>query len=403
MLQSLRTRYYRTFHRTMKTIGAILPFPQPTLLTGAGSVAKLAENLAVRGHKHVLVVSDQVLVELGLVQGLLDALDQHGVKHSLFADVQPNPSIANVEAGRDVYRRQRCDAVVALGGGSPMDCAKIIAARLGNPLLSVRAMKGLFRVVLPIPPIFCVPTTAGTGSETTIAAVISDPEHHRKFAISDLKLMPKIAVLDPTLMVGLPAHITAATGMDALTHAVEAYIGINGTVFTDEKSEDCVRLVFASLERAVRDGADLEARSDMAMASFYGGAAFTRVYVGYVHAIAHQLGGLYGVPHGLANAVVLPVVLDFCFLEAKAKLAALARVGGVATASDSDEAAARAFVDEVRRLNRATGIPEHIAELREADIPLIAQRALTEAHPEYPVPRIMTRGECEGLVRQLLG
>ena len=190
--------------------------------------------------------------------------------------------------------------------------------------------------------------------------------------------------------------------MDALTHAVEAYIGINGTAYTDEKSEACTRLVFDSLEKAYNDGTDIKARTDMALASFYGGAAFTRVYVGYVHAIAHNMGGLYGVPHGLANAIILPHVLEFSRQAAQVKLAALAVAGGIGTQDQSEEELSRLFIDKVKSLNEAMGIPSTIEQLKEEDIPLIAKRALEEAHPEYPVPRIMTLGECEGLVRGLL-
>lgn len=402
MLWSLKKRAYRVNHRVMKTVSAVMPFPQPVVLSGPGSVQKLAENIRIRGLEHVLVVTDRVLLELGLVDGLRQALEANGVRHTVFADVQPNPTIENVEAGRAVYRQGGCDAIVGFGGGSPMDCAKIIGARVGNPFMSVRMMKGLFKVFLPIPPLFCVATTAGTGSETTIVGVITDAETHQKFAISDLKLMPKIAVLDPTLMVGLPPHITSSTGMDALTHAVEAFIGLNGNPYTDEKALEATRLVIANLERAYRDGSDLEARENMALASFYGGAAFTRVYVGYVHAIAHNMGGMYGVPHGLANAIILPLVLEFCRADAQPKLAALARAGGLGAPSQSEEALSHAFIERVKSMNQAMDIPSTIAELREDDIPLIARRALDEAHPEYPVPTIMTLGECETLIRRLL-
>jgi alcohol dehydrogenase len=400
MLWSMKKLGYRSFHRVMKTVGVVMPFPVPTVLSGPESLEELARQLAQRGHERVLVVTDEVLVKLGLVKRLLDALDDQGVAHTIFDTVPPNPSIEVVEQGRAVYLEAGCDAVVGFGGGSPMDAAKIIAARVGNGWLSVRGMKGLFKVVLPIPPIYCVPTTAGTGSETTVTAVISDKQRQLKFAISDLKLVPKIAVLDPTLMVGLPHHITAATGMDALTHAVEAFIGLNGNRFTDEMALEATELVFTWLERAYAQGDDLEAREKMARASFCGGAAFTRVYVGYVHAIAHQLGGLYGVPHGLANAIVLPVVLDACQVEAQPKLAALARAAKLE--GDSEQALARAFIAEVRRMNQAMGIPATVKELREQDVGEITRRALSEAHPEYPVPRLMDHAELEGVVRSLL-
>ncbi len=393
---------YRAFQRVMKTAARVLPFPIPAVLSGPGSVRQLPENIRARGLQKVLVVTDPVLVELGLHQGLLDALAAHGLSYVVFDEVQPNPTIDNVEAGRAFYRQNGCDAIVGFGGGSPIDCAKIIGARVANPFLPVRAMKGLFKVVLPIPPFFAVPTTAGTGSETTVVGVITDVRSHRKFAINDLKLVPKVAVLDPELTVGLPPPITAATGMDALTHAVEAYIGVSGNAYTDHMAERATALIFQHLEVAFRDGQNLEARQQMLLASFYAGAAFTRAYVGYVHAIAHNLGGLYGVPHGLANAVVLPHVLRFSRRDAQAKLAGLARAGGIAEPGESDEALSHQFIDHVEQMNERMGIPTTIAELQAKDIPLIARRAIAEGNPEYPVPTIMTRQQCEALVQKLL-
>lgn len=402
MLWTLKKTLYRTQQRVMKETAKVLPFPVPVLLTGPGSVKQLAENVSIRGLRHVLVVTDKVLMGIGLPRPLLESLDAKGISYTVFDDVQPNPTIENVEAGVRVYREHGCDAIVAIGGGSPMDCAKIIGARVANPYLPVRWMKGLFKVVLPIPPFFCVPTTAGTGSETTVVAVITDASTHEKFAINDLKLIPKIAVLDPELMVGLPPHITAATGMDALTHAVEAYIGLNGNPFTDHNAEKATRLIFENLEEVYGNGSNLEARYSMALASYCAGAAFTRAYVGYVHAIAHNMGGLYGVPHGLANAIILPHVLKFCRVEAEHKLASLAIAGGIGEVGEPEAALADRFIERVEQMNQRMGIPTTIAELRAEDIPLIVDRALAEAHPDYPVPRIMTRDECDTLVRRLL-
>ena len=299
MIWTLKKGMYRAQHRAMKMVSMIVPFPVPALLIGSGSIKNLAENIKVRGVRHVLVVTDKVLMDLKLPESLLESLKDHGIRYTVYDNVQPNPTIENVENGRKVYQKNNCDGIIGFGGGSAMDCAKIIGARVANPYISVRRMKGMFKVFLPIPPFFCVPTTAGTGSETTVAAVISDPATHEKFAISDLKLIPKIAVLDPALMVGLPPHITAATGMDALTHAVEAYIGLNGSKFTDEHAKNATLLIFENLEKAYKNGSDLEARENMALASFYAGSAFTRAYVGYVHAIAHNMGGICtGCPTG---------------------------------------------------------------------------------------------------------
>ncbi len=402
MFWRLKKARYRAQQRVMKLTAKVVPFPTPGLLTGPGSVKQLAENISVRGLKRILVVTDKVLMELGLPESLLQSLDERNIAYAIYDDVQPNPTIENVEQGVRVYREQGCDGIIGFGGGSPIDCAKIIGARVANPYLSVRRMKGLFRVVLPIPPFFCVPTTAGTGSEATVVAVITDADDHQKFAINDIKLIPKVAVLDPELMVGLPPHITAATGMDALTHAVEAYIGLNGNSFTDANAEKATRLIFENIEEAYDKGSNLEARYAMALASYCAGAAFTRAYVGYVHAIAHNMGGLYGVPHGLANAIILPHVLSFSRKEAEEKLADLAVVAGLGEHSDPEDELALKFIERIEDMNRRMGIPTTIAELQEQDIPLIAERALDEAHPDYPVPRIMTRRECEELVRQLL-
>src|SRR6056297_2263934 len=355
MIWTLKKKAYRAQHGVMKVVAGVFPFPVPALLTGPGSVGQLAENIKIRGLKHVLVVTDRILMDLKLPEGLLSALSENGVEYTIFDEVKPNPTIENVEEGRKLYKENKCDGIIGFGGGSPIDCAKIIGARISNPYLSVRRMKGMFRVFLPIPPFFAVPTTAGTGSETTIAAVISDPDTHEKFAINDFKLIPKIAVLDPELMVGLPPHITAATGMDALTHAVEAYIGVNGNQFTDENAENATALIFENLEEAYKNGSNIEARNNMALASFYAGSAFTRAYVGYVHAIAHTLGGLYGVAHGLANAVILPYVLEFCREDAEEKLARLALAGGLGGNGESDEALSHAFIEKNKTQNKNNG------------------------------------------------
>jgi len=386
----------------MKIISLVIPFPTPTLLIGAGSIKQLAENIRTRGCKNILLVSDKVLMELKLADGLLESLKKNEINYVIYDEVKANPTIENIENGREIYRKNKCDGIIAFGGGSPIDCAKVIGARISNPYLSVRAMKGLFRVFLPIPPFFCVPTTAGTGSEATVAAVITDASTHKKFIISDLKLIPKVAVLDPELMVGLPPDLTSTTGMDALTHAVEAYIGLNGSAFTDKNAENATKLIFDNLEEAYQNGFNLDARENMALASFYAGAAFTRAYVGYVHAIAHTMGGLYGVAHGLANAIILPYILDFCREEAEEKLASLAIAGGIGSRSESNEILSYGFIEKIKTMNQKMEIPSFVKELQAKDIPLIAKRVLDEAHPDYPVPRIMTLGECEALLKKLL-
>ncbi|MBF0101329.1 MAG: iron-containing alcohol dehydrogenase [Desulfobacterales bacterium] len=402
MLWTLKKQAYRVFHKSMKYGAMIIPFPVPELLTGAGSVKKLAERLKKDGLKKPLVVTDKVLMGLKLPESLLKSLEDNSIQYQVFDEVEPNPTINTIEKGLQQYKSNNCDSIIAFGGGSPIDCAKIIGARVVNPNRSIQKMRGLAKIWKSLPPFYAIPTTAGTGSETTLAAVVTDSDTHEKYAITALPLVPKLAVLDPELMLGLPPHITSTTGMDALTHAVEAYIGLNGNQFTDKNAEDATKLIFENLEKVYQNGSDIDARNNMALASFYAGTAFTRAYVGYVHAIAHNMGGLYGVPHGLANAIILPHVLDFCQKEAEEKLAKLAVVGGLGNAGESKDVLAQKFIDKIKTMNKNMNIPICIKELQENDIPLIAKRALYEAHPHYPVPRIMTQKECEELIRKLL-
>jgi alcohol dehydrogenase len=398
----LKKTTFRVIQKGMKVAAMVLPFRVPVILTGPGSVKTLVDNIKARGLNNILVVTDKVLMDLKLLDGLQATLKASDIQYVIFDDVQPNPTIENVEAGREMYKQNKCKAIIGFGGGSPIDCAKAIGARVRNPYLPVRFMGGLFRVLIPIPPFFCIPTTAGTGSETTIAAVITNAKTHEKFTILDPKLVPRIAVLDPELMVGLPPFITATTGMDALTHAVEAYINQNGTAYTDENALLATRLIFENLEKAYSDGSNLEVRNNMSLASFYAGIAFTRDSVGYVHAIAHRLGGLYGVPHGLANAVVLPYVLEYSRKEAEKKLSKLAIAGGIGSEGEPNEELSHRFIDNVKSMNAKMNIPTYIEELKESDIPLIVKRAFKEAHPLYPVPRIMMPQDCADLVRKLL-
>ncbi len=393
---------YRAYQGVLRAASYLMDFSPPELIEGPGAIGRLPAFIKGKGFGRVLVVTDKGLRSLGLLDGFLAGLEASGVAYAIYDGVQANPTIANIEEALALYRAERCEALVAFGGGSPMDCAKAAGARFANPGKTVRQLRGLLKVTRKPPVLFAVPTTAGTGSETTVAAVVTDPETHDKYAISDPKLLPRYAVLDPELTLKLPPRITAPTGMDALTHAVEAYVGRANTRETRARAEEAVRLVFANLEKAYKNGSDLEARGAMLRASFCGGFAFTRAYVGYVHAIAHKLGGLYGLPHGLANATVLPHVLDWYGDAAAPALARLARIAGVAEPGTPPKEAARAFVAEIRAMNARMGIPEGFAEIRDEDVPAIVRSALREANPTYPVPRIMDAAACEAVVRGLM-
>ena len=397
----LKKAYYRSFQKIMKYAMFLFDWSEPELLEGPGAVRRLPALIKSKGIQKVLVVTDKGLMGLNLLDGLFQALQDAGVDYAVFDGVQPNPTIDNIEDARAMYLENGCQAVVAFGGGSPMDCAKAAAARVTNPKTSVRKMRGTLRVFHKPALLFAVPTTAGTGSETTVAAVVTDPSTHEKNAINDPKLRPKYAVLDPELTVGLPPHITSTTGMDALTHAVEAYIGKSNVRSTEAYAEKAVKLIFGNLEKVYANGKDIEGRNNMLKASYYAGMAFTRAYVGYVHAIGHNLGGMYGIPHGLAMSVILPYVLDYYGKTAQFRLARLAEISGACTLG-SDEEKAAAFIQTIRDMNARMNIPDGFEQIKEEDIPTLVKRALKEANPLYPVPKIMNEADCEAVIRQLM-
>lgn len=398
---TLKKAWYRMYQGAFRVAMNFLDWTPPKLLQGPGSIKKLPELIRSKGVSNVLVVTDGGLMKLHLLDGLFAGLQQAGIRYTVYDGVQPNPTIPNIEEARGLYVENGCQGVIAFGGGSPMDCAKIAAARAVKPRQTVRKMRGQLKVHKKLPPFFAVPTTAGTGSETTLAAVVTDPQTHEKNAVNDPCIRPKYAVLDPELTVGLPPHITSTTGMDALTHAVEAYIGHSNTKDTAKKAEMAVDLIYKNLEKAYQNGGDIEARSNMLLASFYAGVAFTRAYVGYVHAIAHNLGGLYGVPHGLANAVILPYVLEWYGDSAAPRLAKLADIAGVTKPGQNDSEKAKAFIASIKEMNRNMNIQDHFDMIEEKDIPLLVQRALKEGNPLYPVPKLMDKADCESVIRRL--
>ncbi len=394
--------YCRIFQAVMRVGINFLDWSQPQIVKGEDSVLKISDVLQSKGIDKVLIITDNGLKNLGLVDPLIEKLEKDGIKAFVFSDVQPNPTVENVESAKDFYLANDCRAIVAFGGGSPMDCAKGAGARISNPTRSINSMRGLCHVRKKLPLLLAVPTTAGTGSEITIAAVITDSETHEKSAMNSTKLRPLYVFLDPNLTVGLPQKITSTTGMDALTHAVEAYIGQSNIRSTRENAEKATKIIFENLEKVYNDGKNVEAREKMLIASFCAGAAFTRAYVGYVHCIAHQLGGLYGVPHGLANAVILPYVLDFYGSKIYKPLARLADVAGIGKDYATTEEKAKAFIKEIKEMKTRMGIPEKFDMIKEEDIPTIVSRALKEGNPLYPVPVIMSPEDCEKVIREFM-
>ena len=398
----IKNCYYRINQKVLKLAMYFMDWSEPVLLEGEDATLKLPSFIKNLKINRVLIVTDKGLMNIHLLDSLFEKLKKENVEYVVYDGVQPNPTIPSIEECRQIYIDNKCEGIIAFGGGSPMDCAKAAAARVVKPKQSVRKMRGYLKVGKKLPPFFAVPTTAGTGSETTLAAVITDPTTHEKNAIADPCLRPKYAVLDPKLTVGLPPHITSTTGMDALTHAVEAYIGKSNVKSTIKYSEDAVKLIHANLEIAYSDGKNIEARSNMLKASFYAGQAFTRAFVGYVHAIAHNLGGMYNAPHGLANAVILPYVLEWYGKTVYKPLSKLADLIGITNENMSMEEKAKVYIAEIKRMNKAMNIPEKFDFIKEEDIPTLVKRALKEGNPGYPVPKIMTAKDCEQVIRLLL-
>jgi alcohol dehydrogenase len=401
MFFSLRLLAYRLLKLFQWPTSRVVPIPRPTVFIGPDSALRLCDTIAQFGLRRVLIVTDAILVELGLVEPLRQALVERGVDVAVHDGITPDPTHDVLQRGFEAARSHRSDAVLAVGGGSVIDAAKVIDAMLVSGK-SPAKLVGMLKVGKPMLPLFAIPTTAGTGSEVTVAAVVTDPVRHEKAAVIDPKLVPTATALDPLLMKGMPKPITAATGMDALTHAIESYTNRWPHAETPLYAVSAVRMIFANLPRACANGEDLEARETMALASFHAGLAFTKAYVGYVHAFSHKVGGLYGVPHGLANAILLPYVLDFIKESplGEQRLAELAVAIGAGEASESRAALAQRFVDRVRELNRTVGIPERLEALKRSDIPAVARAAMIEAHRDYPVPRNMNLSEAEALLQR---
>lgn len=386
---------------TLKLLAGILPMPRPVLFNGPGASTTLCESIAAQGYRRVLIVSDEVLIKLGILEGILSTLAEQNVQYYIYDQVLPDPTDLQAENGLLLQQQNQCDAVLAVGGGSPIDVGKAIAARATNPRRSLKKLAGYFKLRSAPLPFFAIPTTAGTGSEATIGAVMSDTESHHKRMIIDPRLMPRMAALDSQLMHTLPAKITAATAMDALTHAIEAYISRNASEETDAFSRAAVCSIMQNLPEVMLNGENLQARQQLALASHYAGLALTKASLGYVHAIAHNLGAFYGVSHGEANALVLPHVLEFSKPVIYSRLAQLALVAGLTTRKTPEKQACEIFIQHIRQLLIQCDINGEQLPIKSSDIRPIARLAIKEASYNYPVPRFMRQKQCESILFHL--
>lgn len=397
-MNPVQKTYCRIYQNILHIALPFLPYRKPEILPSIFSLSHLFHSKQINT---VLLITDQSIRSFGLCTPLEKDLKENGIQCVVYDKTVPNPTSDNVEEALALYHQHHCQALIGFGGGSSIDCAKATGARIARPHKSLAKMEGILKVIKKIPPLVAIPTTAGTGSETTLAAVIVDSKTRHKYPINDFPLIPQYAVLDPYLTKTLPASLTATTGMDALTHAVEAYIGNSTTKETRADATKAIALIFMNLAKAVNDPGDLDARKNMLEAAFMAGNAFSQSYVGYVHAIAHSLGGKYNIPHGYANAVILPMILEAYGDKATKKLAELALISG-ASCNPDEKIRAQGFIDAIKTMKKTFGIPDTFKEIQEQDIPYLASQAAKEANPLYPVPLEMNAKELESYYRALM-
>ena len=402
MMNALNRFFIRLYQRILYLFSFFLQFKEPVIIKGTESFQYIITLLKHYQKKKAFLITDIGLHQIHLDDLLIESLEKENFQYHLYYDITSNPSINQVEEGVKQYHEQNCDCIIVMGGGSAMDAAKIIGARVTNKKTSVEKMRGLFKIRRKLPLLIAIPTTAGTGSETTIAAVITNKKTKEKFAIESLKILPSFAILNPALLVNLPKEVTATTGMDTLTHAIEAFIGSSNTIKTKESAILTVQFVFKYLYSSYENPSDLLAREKMQIASYYGGIAFSRAYVGYAHAIAHTLGGYYDVSHGLANAIILPIVLKEYGASCHYKLAKLYDALYL-NSTLSNEEKANQLIAMIEDLNRKMNITNVLKDIvLEKDIPILVERAMKEAIPLYPTPQIWGKQQFEKIYRILL-
>ncbi len=384
--------YCRIFQFCFHLALPILPYREPKIYKNVADIVKLLKKNKVQS---VLLVTDSGLRSSGSTVFLENLFKKNNIHLAVYDKTCANPTVYNVEDARKVYIEQKCKCIIAFGGGSSMDCAKAVGARIAYPKRQVNQLKGLLKVLRKIPVLIAIPTTAGTGSEVTITAVITDDKKKHKYTMNNFTLIPSYAVLDPKVTYTLPPHLTATTGMDALTHVVEAYIGKSTSKETRRLSLEATKLIFENIEIAYKDGMNRLARENMLIAAYKAGIAFSKSYVGYIHAVAHSLGGQYNIPHGLANSVLMPIVLKEYGKSAYKKLHELGIAAGVANKKDTYEVGAKKFIRAIIELNKRMDIPEKLDGIKKRDIPIMAKHAAKEANPLYPVPKLMNKKELE--------
>lgn len=372
---------------------------QPKIIKGEHALLDLVDVLKEKHLTHYMIVTTPGFIKRGTLQSFFDALNQNDIQYSIFHDIKPDPEICDVEKFKEIFVKEGCQALIAIGGGSVIDCSKAALACIQMKNLDVKTVLHTGRVSKPLPLLIAVPTTAGTGSEVTAGAVITDPIKKRKYALSHLFLIPKYAVLDSSLLVSLPSKMTAYTGMDALTHAIEAYINCFNNRKTNEYALCAIKSIFQYLVPSFEDGLNKHYRLELLEASYNAGVAISNNYVGYVHAIAHGIGGMYHLQHGMINAIILPIVLEEYGSAVVSKLAKIADVVGITGATDQDKSTQ--FIQKLKDLNQIFSIPTSIPEIQEEDIHYLAIGAEKEGNPSYPTPVTWNVEQFEKVIRKI--
>lgn len=390
--------YCRIYQFIFRILLPFLPYREPKILNSINEISSLLKSKNI---KSVLLVTDNGIRSMGLTKGLEENIINSGLNLVVYDKTNPNPTVNNVEEARGLYLQNNCESIIAFGGGSSMDCAKAVGARIAYPKKSMQKLKGLLKVLKKIPLLIAIPTTAGTGSEVTLTAVITDSETKHKYTINSFTLIPSYAVLDPEVTYTLPPSLTATTGMDALTHAVEAFIGRSTTKQTRKMALEATKLIIENIKVAYSNGKDKKARANMLKAAYYAGIAFSKSYVGYIHAVAHSLGGQYNIPHGLANAVIMPIVLNIYGKSCYKKLYKLALYSGICDSDDSYKEGAMKFIETIKQLNKEMAIPEKINGVLKEDIKAMAIHADKEANPLYPVPKLINAKNLEKIYEEI--
>lgn len=402
MIWKFQKIYYRSFQTIFKYTAGKIKYSNQQVMTGSDCINNLYKILINNSINNIFIVTTKSILQLDIFNTMLETFKNNSINYTIFKDFTPNPTVKDVDDGYNLFIKKQCTGIIAIGGGSALDCAKIIGIKYTNKNKSCKKLKNIANITHPLPFFVAIPTTAGSGSESTITAVISDHENNTKFAITHPFLRPKYIVLDAKLTIGLPKKMTSTTGMDALTHALEAYLGNNNTKYTDNLALKACKLIFENLETAYYDGSNLEARTNMLIASNHAANAFTIALVGYVHSISHAISALYDVPHGLANAIILPYVLDYYGESIYEKLANVARYCNIGDKSESDKKLCQSIILKIRDMNKNMDIPNKIPEIQKKDIPIIVSKALKEANPLYPVPKLMNKKDCFAVVEKLI-